>query len=160
MTARVPPPAGLRRSARRRGLAARAGSSIKRTARPNHGICANCDSAPATGYGRRGCRRIARVAVRPEAIGLCGCWQGIAVERPSQDLTAPDEPAAHQIGCYATRLTGPSQPDRSGVLAAGETWRFGLGWYEGARKNRHASPRGRPHRPPKRFRKHQFPARY
>lgn len=47
---------------------------------------------------------MARVAVTPEAIGLCGCWQVIAVQRDSLDLTQPDEPAASDIGCYATSL--------------------------------------------------------
>jgi predicted transposase YbfD/YdcC len=45
------------------------------------------------------------VAVTPEEIGLCGCWQVIAVERESLDLTAPDEPASCDIGYYATSLT-------------------------------------------------------
>lgn len=53
----------------------------------------------------------------PEEIGLCGCWQGIAVERHSQDLTAPDAPASLEIGCYATSLT-VDQRDDAGLLAA------------------------------------------
>jgi len=48
---------------------------------------------------------VARVAVSPEGIGLCGCWQVIAVERESLDLTAPDEPASCDIGYYAASLT-------------------------------------------------------
>ena len=48
---------------------------------------------------------MARVAVSPEALGLCGCWQVIAVERESLDLTAPDEPATCDLGYYATSLT-------------------------------------------------------
>ena len=48
---------------------------------------------------------MARVAVTPEEIGLCGCWQVVAVERLSQDLTEPDEPASCEIGCYASSLT-------------------------------------------------------
>ena len=48
---------------------------------------------------------MARVAVSPEGIGLCGCWQVIAVERESLDLTAPDEPASCDIGYYAASLT-------------------------------------------------------
>ena len=47
---------------------------------------------------------MARVAVSPEEIGLCGCWQVIAVERKSQDLTKPDEPAARELGYYASSL--------------------------------------------------------
>ena len=52
----------------------------------------------------------------PEEIGLCGCWQVVAVERHSQDLTAPDEPASLEIGCYATSLT-VDQRDDAGMLA-------------------------------------------
>jgi predicted transposase YbfD/YdcC len=56
------------------------------------------------------------VAVSPEEIGLCGCWQVIAVERQSQDLTCPDEPASLEIGCYATSLT-VDQRDDAAILA-------------------------------------------
>ena len=41
----------------------------------------------------------------------------IAVERFSQDLTAPDEPASLEIGCYATSLT-VNERDDAGLLAA------------------------------------------
>jgi hypothetical protein len=44
------------------------------------------------------------VAVSPEEIGLCGCWQVIAVERFSQDLNQPKDSASLEIGCYATSL--------------------------------------------------------
>jgi predicted transposase YbfD/YdcC len=59
---------------------------------------------------------LARVAVSPEEIGLCGCWQVIAVERQSQNLTRPDEPASLEIGCYATSLT-VDQRDDAAILA-------------------------------------------
>jgi hypothetical protein len=55
--------------------------------------------------------------VSPEEIGRCGCWQVIAVARRSQDLTAPDEPASLEIGCYATSLTVEERDD-AGLLAA------------------------------------------
>ena len=35
---------------------------------------------------------------------MCGCWQGIAVERYSQDHHQPKESASLEIGCYATSL--------------------------------------------------------
>jgi hypothetical protein len=54
---------------------------------------------------------MARIAVSPEEIGLCGCWQVIAVERKSLDLTQPDEPASVRIGCYATSLTLEERDD-------------------------------------------------
>lgn len=44
------------------------------------------------------------MAVTPEEIGLCGCWQIIAVERYSQDQNQPKESASLEIGCYATSL--------------------------------------------------------
>ena len=40
----------------------------------------------------------------------------IAVERQSQDLTRPDEPASLEIGCYATSLT-VDQRDDAAILA-------------------------------------------
>lgn len=40
----------------------------------------------------------------PEQIGLCGCWQVIAVERCSQDQHKPKASASLEIGCYATSL--------------------------------------------------------
>ena len=48
---------------------------------------------------------------------MCGCWQVIAVERQSQDLTTPDDPASLEIGCYATSLTVDERDD-AGMLAA------------------------------------------
>jgi len=48
---------------------------------------------------------LARVAVTPEEIGLCGCWQVMAVERYSQQHHEPKEAASLEIGCYATSLT-------------------------------------------------------
>ena len=67
------------------------------------------------GAGQLDHRRVARVAVSPEASGLCGCWQVIAVERESLDLTAPAVPASVDIGYYATNLT-VDQGDESQLL--------------------------------------------
>lgn len=47
---------------------------------------------------------MARVAVTPEDIGLCGCWQVIAVERYVEKLNESKEPT-RAIGYYATSLT-------------------------------------------------------
>jgi hypothetical protein len=55
-------------------------------------------------HGRIDHRRVARVAVSPEAIGLCGCWQVIAVERESIRATQPDEPATREIGYYTVSM--------------------------------------------------------
>ena len=57
------------------------------------------------------------MAVSPEQIGLCGCWQVIAVERESLEVTKPDEPAGREIGCYASSLA-LDQYDDSAILAA------------------------------------------
>ena len=59
---------------------------------------------------------MARVAVSPEAIGLCGCWQVIAVEREALQATKPDEPATREIGYYASSLA-LDQYDDHAILA-------------------------------------------
>lgn len=50
-------------------------------------------------------RRVARVAVTPEEIGLCGCWQVIAVNRESLDLTKPNTEPTCEVGYYASSLS-------------------------------------------------------
>lgn len=57
------------------------------------------------------------MAVTPEAIGLCGCWQVIAVERQSQDLNQTADAASLEIGYYATSLAREERSDAE-VLAA------------------------------------------
>ncbi len=57
------------------------------------------------------------MALSPEEIGLCGCWQVIAVERYSQDQNEPKESASLEIGCYATSLA-IDQLDDAQVMAA------------------------------------------
>jgi len=47
---------------------------------------------------------VARVAVTPEEIGLCGCWQVVAVERKSIDLSQPEAPPSLETGYYASSL--------------------------------------------------------
>ncbi len=56
------------------------------------------------------------MAVSPEQIGLCGCWQVIAVDRLRLDLTKAQEPPAREIGCYATSLA-LDQYDDGQILA-------------------------------------------
>jgi predicted transposase YbfD/YdcC len=63
------------------------------------------------GHGRLDHRRLARVEVSPESIGLGGCWQVIAVERTSQDTADLDAAPSSDIGCYATSLTLDQHPD-------------------------------------------------
>jgi len=56
---------------------------------------------------------VARSAVSPEDIGLCGCWQVIAIKRESLDLTKPDAQLTVEIGYYATSLSWQEQDDPS-----------------------------------------------
>jgi hypothetical protein len=49
-------------------------------------------------------RRLARVATTPEDIGLCGCWQVLAVRREREELDPRAEPPSDEIGYYATSL--------------------------------------------------------
>src|SRR5690349_2129261 len=66
-------------------------------------------------HGRYDHRRLARVAVSPEEIGLCGCWQIIAVERSSQKQHEPKESASREIGYYASSLS-TQQYDEQALL--------------------------------------------
>jgi len=68
------------------------------------------------------CRRIARVAVTPEEIGLCGCWQVIAVERSSQDLNQPAETGSREIGCYATSVALDERDDEAMMAVIRGHW--------------------------------------
>ena len=57
------------------------------------------------------------MAVSPEEIGLCGCWQVIAVQRESLDLGQPDAPPTVTVGYYASSLS-VAQRDDAAVAAA------------------------------------------
>jgi len=61
-------------------------------------------------------RRLVRVAVTPEEIGLCGCWQVIAVERQSLDLCQPQAKPTLDVGYYATSLS-PEERDDVAIAA-------------------------------------------
>lgn len=63
-------------------------------------------------HGRLDRRRVARVAVTPEEIGLCGCWQIIAVQRESIDLSEPKAAATVEIGYYASSLAFQERSDQ------------------------------------------------
>jgi hypothetical protein len=54
---------------------------------------------------------VARVAVTPEEIGLCGCWQVIAVKRQSLDLCQPGAEPTDEIGYYASSLSREERDD-------------------------------------------------
>jgi hypothetical protein len=49
-------------------------------------------------------RRLKRIAVTPEEIGLCGCWQVIAVRRERRFLAPCTEAPSDEIGYYATSV--------------------------------------------------------
>jgi len=51
-----------------------------------------------------------RVAVTPEGIGLCGCWQVIAVQRESLDLSQPGAQPTVEAGDYASSVTVNERP--------------------------------------------------
>jgi hypothetical protein len=57
------------------------------------------------------------MAVTPEEIGLCGCWQVIAIERYSQKHHQSKDAASREIGCYASSLT-VNERDEAAIMAA------------------------------------------
>lgn len=63
-----------------------------------------------------------RIAVTPEEIGLCGCWQVIAVERLSQDLCHPEEASSLEIGYYASSLALEEHSDQEVAGAIRGHW--------------------------------------
>ena len=56
-------------------------------------------------HGRLERRRLKRCAVTPEQIGLCGCWQVVAVRRERVSLAPRDPPSSDELGYYATSVT-------------------------------------------------------
>ena len=62
------------------------------------------------------------MAVTPEEIGLCGCWQVIAVQREVVEVTKPDEPAARELGCYTSSLTVDQYDDQAILDAIRGHW--------------------------------------
>lgn len=56
-------------------------------------------------------RRVVRAAVTPEEIGLCGCWQVIAVKRESLDLCQAGAEPTIEIGYYASSLSLEERDD-------------------------------------------------
>jgi predicted transposase YbfD/YdcC len=58
-------------------------------------------------------RRLKRVAVSPEAIGLCGAWQVLAVRRERIELGADTALPSDELGYYITSVA-------AGQLSEGE----------------------------------------
>jgi hypothetical protein len=56
-------------------------------------------------------RRLVRATVTPQDIGLCGCWQVIAVRREREELDPRAEGPSDEIAYYATSLAHPERSD-------------------------------------------------
>jgi hypothetical protein len=69
------------------------------------------------GHGRLERRRLKRVSVSPEEIGLCGCWQVIAVRRERIELGRKAGPPTDELGYYVTSAVA-SELTPSGLLKA------------------------------------------
>jgi hypothetical protein len=67
-------------------------------------------------------RRLVRVAVTPEEIGLCGCWQVIAVRRERQELDPRAKPGSDEIAYYATSVAFDEQDDDQLLEAIRDHW--------------------------------------
>lgn len=68
-------------------------------------------------HGRLDRRRLKRVAVSPEEIGLCGCWQVLAVRREREELGRKAKPPSDEISYYAASL-GAQQLSDAELLEA------------------------------------------
>ena len=68
------------------------------------------------GHGRLDRRRLKRRTVTPEEIGLCGCWQIIAVRRERIDLSRTPDPPTDEIAYYVTSAVA-AQYDDAALLA-------------------------------------------
>jgi hypothetical protein len=62
------------------------------------------------------------VAVSPEEIGLCGCWQVIAVQRERIPLGLPPQPVSVETGYYATSLSHLQHPDQELLKIIRDHW--------------------------------------
>ena len=73
-------------------------------------------------HGRLDRRRLKRVAVSPEEIGLCGCWQVLAVRREREELGRKAKPPSDEIGYYATSLAAKQHSDAELIEAIRGHW--------------------------------------
>ena len=69
------------------------------------------------GHHRLDRRRLKRVSVSPEEIGLCGCWQVLAVRRERVELGRKAQPPSDEIGYYVTSV-GAKQLSDAELLEA------------------------------------------
>lgn len=73
-------------------------------------------------HGRLDRRRLKRVAVSPEEIGLCGCWQVLAVRREREELGRKAKPPSDEIGYYATSCGAKQLSDAEWLEAIRGHW--------------------------------------
>jgi hypothetical protein len=74
------------------------------------------------GHHRLDRRRLKRVSVSPEEIGLCGCWQVLAVRRERIELGRKAKPPSDDIGYYATSLSAEQLRDAELIQAIRAHW--------------------------------------
>jgi hypothetical protein len=67
-------------------------------------------------------RRLKHVMVSPEEIGLCGCWQVIAVRRERVELGCQAGLPSDEIGWYATSLAAGQLGDAELLAAIRGYW--------------------------------------
>ena len=74
------------------------------------------------GHHRLDRRRLKRVTVSPEEIGLCGCWQVIAVRREREELGRQAQPPSDEIGYYATSVGANELSDPELIQVIRDHW--------------------------------------
>lgn len=74
------------------------------------------------GHHRLDRRRLKRVTVTPEEIGLGGCWQVIAVRRERVELGRQAGPPSDEIGYYATSLGDHQLTDAELIQTTRDHW--------------------------------------
>lgn len=67
-------------------------------------------------------RRLKRVTVSPEEIGLCGCCQVLAVRRERVELGRKAKPPSDEIGFYATSLEAKQLNDAELIQVIRDHW--------------------------------------
>ena len=74
------------------------------------------------GHQRLDRRRLKRVSVTPEEIGLCGCWQVIAVRRERVELGRNAQPPSDEISYYVTSMDATQMSDEELLQAIRDHW--------------------------------------
>ena len=89
---------------------------------PSRPFPPDADVAWEKGHHRLDRRRLKRVTVSPEEIGLCGCWQVLAVRRERVELGRKAGPPSDVIGYYATSLEAVQLSDAALLQAIRDHW--------------------------------------